>query len=151
MVFHYQFCINLGVKLVAGQVFYAVQLLGRNGLSFVGSDECIAKWSAAILSFLEKNVLFSRSGSNAKLLTVINEKDAHGAPASVVACTDVLGKMMYMCCWSNGFTRKLISGTEAPKTVIRYLESMIAFQTSKTIDDAPRGKNHFFLFFNTLT
>lgn len=121
-----------GVKSVNANILYAVKLRGVNEIDFASSDDCIRKWPAQTLMFLEKNIIFLMppQGMHFNLLTTINRDAAQGLPASVLACTNILEKVQYFCQWPNGFSRKLIDGMEHPKTAIRFLESKINFNVA---------------------
>lgn len=66
---------------------------------------------------------------------------------SVAAYTNVVGPMQYMCLWSNGFSRKLINGADAPELFIRFLESQIDFIASEPKDNLPLGTYQYFSLF----
>lgn len=135
----------LGVKSVKGQVIYAVKLHGQNGISFIDSNECVDKWAPKILNFLENAITFRMpaTGINQNPLTAVNQQFAVGLPARVVSCTDVRNKIEYLCEWTNGYTRKLIPGSEHYELIIIFLESNIDFAAPQSSIPASsfRGKN----------
>lgn len=99
-------------------------------------------WPAEILFYLEKNIIFAlpETGSAQRNFTEINKAAAIGQPSIVLACTDLNGRLEYMCEWANGFSRKLLSSAECPEIIIRYLQSNIDFNKSK-FDNSTYGKN----------